>query len=115
MVSLVRRLFLRGGIAIACLTAAPAGMSSTAAFTDAGAREVPSAAQSQDVIAVAFPADAQPGDTITGTVTADPKEIDEIQQIPGLHVTLYPVAHAAETPAHPVGETGPPADLPHRM
>src|SRR5215472_13118345 len=58
----------------------------------------------QNVIAVAFPSDAQQGDTITGTVTADPREIEELQQIPGLQVTLYPVPKATQ-PAQPAPES----------
>ncbi len=64
---------------------------------DPAAQQTPAA--DQNVIAVVFPADAQPGDTITGTVTDNPREIAGLQQIPGLRVMLYPVVTSAPSSA----------------
>ncbi len=48
-------------------------------------------------VAIAMPANAQAGDTITGTATDDPTEIAEMQEIPGIHITLVPVTLPAQT------------------
>jgi hypothetical protein len=48
-------------------------------------------------VAIAMPANAQAGDTITGTATDDPTEIAEMQEIPGIHITLVPVTQPAQT------------------
>ncbi len=57
-------------------------------------------------IAIALPANAQPGDTISGTATGDPTEIAAMQEIPGIHITLVPVTQPAHAASTPVSETG---------
>jgi hypothetical protein len=60
----------------------------------------------QKTIAIALPANAQPGDTISVTATDDPAEIAEMQEIPGIHITLVPVTPPTQASLTPASETG---------
>jgi hypothetical protein len=60
----------------------------------------------EKTIAIAMPANAQPGDTITGAATDDPTEIAEMQEIPGIHIALVPVTEPTQTAATPMSDMG---------
>lgn len=60
----------------------------------------------QKTVAIALPANAEAGDTISGTATDDPTEIAEMQEIPGIHITLVPVTQPAQTTAAPTPQAG---------
>jgi len=62
-------------------------------------------------IAIVLPANAQPGDTISGTATADPTQIAEMQTIPAFHITLIPVPQPTQT-ATTVAQPAPAASTP---
>jgi hypothetical protein len=70
--------------------------------TGAGGKTSNAVPTEEKTIAIALPANAQPGDTITGTATDDPTEIAEMQTIPAFHITLVPVPQSAPQTATPV-------------
>jgi hypothetical protein len=66
----------------------------------------------EKTIAIVLPANAQPGDTISGTATDDPTEIAETQTIPAFHITLVPVPQSAPQTATAVAQPAPAASTP---